>query len=282
ELADTAAVAGNLRRDVEALKSRPEPVADTTAFETRIATLETELKNTAEARNELQLQLSEILLAPRVVELQDERDTRIETLNSALDEAQTERQALAEELRAVKAQRENYLAELRAIAEAPLPKPDTSEWEKKLAAAQFEMKKWQAAYDDAQARLAAQPAVDIDALNGRLQELQQSLSQSLAQQAELQQSLQRAQGQQADMHARVEQLNAALSNARKYETVGRLTGDVAQDFAQMLAVINGALEILARQGGNEQVQRLSEAALAAGRRGERLTRQLQAFQSEDY
>ncbi len=84
------------------------------------------------------------------------------------------------------------------------------------------------------------------------------------------------------MHSRVEQLNAALSNARKYETVGRLTGDVAQDFAQMLGVINGALEILSKQGGNEQVRRLSEAALAAGRRGERLTRQLQAFQSEDY
>jgi signal transduction histidine kinase len=203
-------------------------------------------------------------------------------MNAALAAAQAESQALAEELRSVKTQRENYLAELRAIAEAPPPKPDTSEWEQKLAAAQFEMKKWQAAYDDAQARLSAQPSVDINALTGRLEELQQSLAQSLAQQAELQKSLQQAQGQHAEMHARIEQLNQALSSARKYETVGRLTGDVAQDFAQMLGVINGALEILARQGGNEQVQRLSEAALAAGRRGERLTRQLQAFQSEDY
>lgn len=283
ELADTAATAIGLRQEVETLKARPEPVIiDTAVFEDRIATLEAQLKETSDARNELQLQLGEILLAPRIVEMKDERDSRIEDLNAALASAQGESQALAEELRTAKAQRENYLAELRAIAEAPLPEPDTSEWERKLAAAQFEMKKWQAAYDDAQARLAAQPAVDIDALNGRLQELQASLSQSLAQQAELQQSLQRAQSQQAEMHARVEQLNTALSNARKYETVGRLTGDVAQDFAQMLGVINGALEILARQGGNEQVQRLSEAALAAGRRGERLTRQLQAFHTEDY
>lgn len=297
ELADATTAAGTLRQQVETLEARPEPVAvDTTPFEDRIARLEAQLKETAEARNELQLQLSEILLAPRVVELKDERDARIEELHSALEAAHTERdaqyaqiaatrsqgEALAAELQAVRKQREDYLAELRAIAEAPQPQPDTTEWEKKLAAVQFEMKKWQAAYDDAQARLAAQPVVDIDALNGRLEELQASLSQSLAQQAELQQSLQRAQGQQAEMHARVEQLNTALSNARKYETVGRLTGDVAQDFAQMLGVINGALEILARQGGNEQIQRLSEAALAAGRRGERLTRQLQAFQSEDY
>ncbi len=283
ELAEAATAADTLRQEVEALEGRPEPVAiDTKPLEDHIATLEAQLKETSDAHNELQLQLGEILLAPRMVEMADERDSRIEDLNAALGTAQSEGQALAEELRAVKAQRENYLAELRAIADAPQPQPDTSEWEKKLAAVQFEMKKWQAAYDDAQARLAAQPAVDIDALNGRLEELQASLSQSLAQQAELQQSLQRAQSQHAEMHARVEQLNTALSNARKYETVGRLTGDVAQDFAQMLSVINGALEILSRQGGNEQIVRLSEAALAAGRRGERLTRQLQAFQSEDY
>ena len=278
ELADTAMAAITLRQEVETLQARPEPViVDTGVFEDRIATLEAQLKETSDARNELQLQLGEILLAPRMVEIKDERDARIDELDAALQAAQAERdahaaeiaaaraqrEALAAELQTVRKQRQDYLAELRAIAEAPPPQPDTSEWEKKLAAAQFEMKKWQAAYDDAQARLAAQPSVDIDALNGRLEELQASLSQSLAQQAELQQSLQRAQAQQADMHARVEQLNTALSNARKYETVGRLTGDVAQDFAQMLGVINGALEILARQGGNEQVQRLSEAAAAA-------------------
>ncbi len=281
ELADSATAAVALRQDVEALQARPAPV-DTKPLEDHIATLEAQLRETSEARNELQLQLGEILLAPRIVETKDERDSRLEELNAALGAAQVESQTLAEELRTVKAQRENYLAELRAIAEAPQVKPDTSEWEQKLAAAQFEMKKWQAAYDDVQARLSRQPSVDIDALNGRFEELQQSLAQSLAQQAELQQSLQRAQGQHADMQARVEQLNQALSSARKYETVGRLTGDVAQDFAQMLGVINGALEILARQGGNGQIQRLSEAALAAGRRGERLTRQLQAFQSEEY
>ncbi len=267
--------------DELAARPAPEPVtlpADTSAFDARIAALESQLKDTAEQKNELQLQLSEILMAPRMVETVDDRDTKITALSS-------ERDTLAAELEAVRIQTESLQAEISAIIARPAPEPDTSEWDKKVAAAQFEMRKWQAAYDDATARLAAvppAPTVDIDALTSRLEDLQASLSQSLAQQAELQQSLKVAQTQQSDMHNRVEQLNTALSNARKYETVGRLTGDVAQDFAQMLGVINGALEILSKQGGNEQVRRLSEAALAAGRRGERLTRQLQAFQSEDY
>ncbi len=247
------------------------PAVDTTPLNARIAALEASLKDSEEARNELQVQMSDILLAPRLVEVKDDRDVQIEGLKAELEAADVRTQGLQ--------------AELDVIANTPAPEPDYSEWEQKLATVEFETRKWQAAYDDAQAKLAAvppPPTVDIDALTGRLEELQASLSQSLQQQSELQDSLQRAHAQQSDMHSRVEQLNAALSNARKYETVGRLTGDVAQDFAQMLGVINGALEILSKQGGNEQVRRLSEAALAAGRRGERLTRQLQAFQSEDY
>ena len=247
------------------------PAIDATPLNARIAALEASLKDSEEARNELQVQMSDILLAPRLVEVKDDRDAQIEGLKAELEAADVRTQGLQ--------------AELDVIANTPAPEPDYSEWEQKLAAVEFETRKWQAAYDDAQAKLAAvppPPTVDIDALTGRLEELQASLSQSLQQQSELQDSLQRAHAQQSDMHGRVEQLNAALSNARKYETVGRLTGDVAQDFAQMLGVINGALEILSKQGGNEQVRRLSEAALAAGRRGERLTRQLQAFQSEDY
>jgi signal transduction histidine kinase len=117
--------------------------------------------------------------------------------------------------------------------------------------------------------LAAVPVVDHAALETRLSDLENLLTQS--------------QSKQAGMSARVDQLNEALSQAQRFETVGRLTGDVAQDFAQMLGVINGALEIMSRQGDSpESIRRLSEAALAAGKRGERLTRQLQAFQSEEF
>ena len=85
------------------------------------------------------------------------------------------------------------------------------------------------------------------------------------------------------MQAQLDKLHEALGHAQRYETVGRLTSDVAQDFAQMLGVINGALEVMARQPESpENIRRLSEAALTAGKRGERLTRQLQAFQSEEF
>jgi hypothetical protein len=78
-------------------------------------------------------------------------------------------------------------------------------------------------------------------------------------------------------------MNKALAHAQRFETVGRLTTDVAADFAQMLNVINNALETMSRTPESpENVRRLSEAALAAGKRGERLTRQLQAFHTEDY
>jgi len=71
---------------------------------------------------------------------------------------------------------------------------------------------------------------------------------------------------------------AALAQAQRLETVGRLTGGVAHDFNNLLTVIIGALDMILRQSDKpERVKRLGEAALAAGRRGERLTRQLLAF-----
>ena len=368
QLATAQSAQDYLQAKFDALAATP-PVADTSAFDARIAALEAQLKETADARNELQLQLSDILLAPVLVETRDDRDDKIEDLTAELEKASGHRENLAAELEKAAAQRETLASELGkaaahredlqaqidALVSAPPPVLDTTEWDNKVAAAQFEVRKWQAAYDDAQARLAAvppPPAVDVDALMARLEELQASLSQSLSQQAELRDSLAKAQTQQADLHAnlmqsqdrhaemqanlvqsqaqqsdmqanlaaaqsrqtemqtslaqaqgqqaemqaslalaqgqqaemqeRIEKLNAALSNARRFETVGRLTGDVAQDFAQMLGVINGALEVMTKQADTEQIRRLSEAALAAGKRGERLTRQLQAFQSEEY
>ncbi|HQT53431.1 MAG TPA: PAS domain S-box protein, partial [Phenylobacterium sp.] len=70
---------------------------------------------------------------------------------------------------------------------------------------------------------------------------------------------------------------AALAQAQRLETVGRLTGGVAHDFNNLLTVVIGGLDmILKNPADTARVKRLSEAALAAGRRGERLTRQLLA------
>ena len=74
----------------------------------------------------------------------------------------------------------------------------------------------------------------------------------------------------------------ALQATNRYETMGRMTSTVANDFHQMLSVINNALDMIQKQSDNpDHIKRLSEAALAAGRRGEKLTKQLQAFSESD-
>jgi len=75
--------------------------------------------------------------------------------------------------------------------------------------------------------------------------------------------------------ARTEQ---ALAQAQRLETVGRLTGGVAHDFNNLLTVIVGGLDMILRAPDKvDRVTRLAQNALEAGRRGERLTRQLLAF-----
>ena len=71
---------------------------------------------------------------------------------------------------------------------------------------------------------------------------------------------------------------AALAQAQRLETVGRLTGGVAHDFNNLLTVIIGGLDMILRAPDKtERVGRLAHNALEAARRGERLTRQLLAF-----
>ena len=71
---------------------------------------------------------------------------------------------------------------------------------------------------------------------------------------------------------------AALAQAQRMETVGRLTGGVAHDFNNLLTVMVGALDMIQRRPDlTERVRRLSGAALEAGRRGERLTHKLLSF-----
>jgi PAS domain S-box-containing protein len=71
---------------------------------------------------------------------------------------------------------------------------------------------------------------------------------------------------------------AALMHAQRLDALGRLTGGVAHDFNNLLTVIIGALDVILRHPDDaERRRRLGEAAMAAGRRGQRLTGQLLAF-----
>lgn len=75
---------------------------------------------------------------------------------------------------------------------------------------------------------------------------------------------------------------ADLAGGRRMENVGRLTGGLAHDFNALLAVMTGALDMMLRQADDPaRVRRLGQAALAAGQRGEALTRRLSAFAQGD-
>ncbi len=71
---------------------------------------------------------------------------------------------------------------------------------------------------------------------------------------------------------------AALLQSQKLEAIGQLTGGVAHDFNNLLTVIIGALDVVERHPEDEQRRdRMIGAALAAARRGEKLTQHLLAF-----
>ena len=70
----------------------------------------------------------------------------------------------------------------------------------------------------------------------------------------------------------------ALLQAQKLEAVGQLTGGVAHDFNNLLTVIIGALDVVARHPEDARRRdRMIGAALAAAKRGEKLTQHLLAF-----
>jgi signal transduction histidine kinase len=72
---------------------------------------------------------------------------------------------------------------------------------------------------------------------------------------------------------------AQLRQAQKMEALGQLTGGVAHDFNNMLAVIVGNLDILTRRltSADGRTQAMAENALAAAHRAAALTHRLLAF-----
>ena len=73
-------------------------------------------------------------------------------------------------------------------------------------------------------------------------------------------------------------LEEQLTQARKMESVGQLTGGVAHDFNNLLTVIIGNLDLLARRSSHDdRTERQLAAMRYAADRGRSLTRQLLAF-----
>jgi PAS domain S-box-containing protein len=73
-------------------------------------------------------------------------------------------------------------------------------------------------------------------------------------------------------------LEEQLTQARKMEAVGQLTGGVAHDFNNLLTVVLGNVDMLARKAEDEPRRaRRIEAVRQAAERGRDLTRQLLAF-----
>ncbi|WP_269515289.1 PAS domain-containing sensor histidine kinase [Brevundimonas subvibrioides] len=114
---------------------------------------------------------------------------------------------------------------------------------------------------------------------------------AVAREAELARMLEQV---QADLQAAREEAVAAEARARaeiadrneaahRLESVGRLTGGVAQDFNALLAVMTSALDMMLKTADDPaRVRRLGKAALIAGQRGEALTRRLSAFSAGEY
>jgi len=93
---------------------------------------------------------------------------------------------------------------------------------------------------------------------------------------------QEADAARAAAHQAREEAELELQGGRRMESVGRLTGGLAHDFNALLGVMTGALDMMLRQADDPaRVRRLGQAALAAGQRGEQLTRRLTAFSQGD-
>ena len=78
---------------------------------------------------------------------------------------------------------------------------------------------------------------------------------------------------------RLQQAEEQLRQAQKMEAVGQLTGGVAHDFNNMLAVVSGSLDLLDRRTGEDEPRskRLIGSALEAAKRAGVLTQRLLAF-----
>ncbi|QNG49075.1 ATP-binding protein [Sphingobium yanoikuyae] len=76
-----------------------------------------------------------------------------------------------------------------------------------------------------------------------------------------------------------EKAETMLRQAQKMEALGQLTGGVAHDFNNMLAIIVGSMDMMLRRlpDGDERLRTLAENALSGANRAAALTKRLLAF-----
>jgi len=125
--------------------------------------------------------------------------------------------------------------------------------------------------------LAGQAALAMD--NARLFEtVERELVRRSQAEEELRVLNERLEARIAEAVAEREAAFAALHQAQKMETIGKLTGGVAHDFNNLLQVISGNLQLLARDvQGSDKAERRVANALAGVQRGSKLASQLLAF-----
>jgi len=109
---------------------------------------------------------------------------------------------------------------------------------------------------------------ELDAATARQGELEAELAAARAELDSERDALRRIEAE-----ARVE-----LEGSQRLADVGRLTGGLVHDLNALIGVMTSALDMMLKQADDpSRIRRLGEAALAAGQRGEHLTRRLGAF-----
>lgn len=127
--------------------------------------------------------------------------------------------------------------------------------------------------------LTPEPSAELVALRAAAEAARSQADEALAAAAAARDEMQaaRAAASKAEQDAEFQ-----LQGGRRMENVGRLTGGLAHDFNALLGVMTGALDMMLRQADDPaRVRRIGQAALAAGQRGELLTRRLTAFSQGD-
>jgi signal transduction histidine kinase/ActR/RegA family two-component response regulator len=79
-----------------------------------------------------------------------------------------------------------------------------------------------------------------------------------------------------------EEVQAALLQSQKLETIGQLTGGVAHDFNNLLTAVLGNLELATQRTSDDELRRILQNATRAAGRGATLTQQLLAFSRKQH
>ena len=109
---------------------------------------------------------------------------------------------------------------------------------------------------------------ELDAAAARQAELEAELAAARAELDRERETLRRTEAE-----ARLER-----EGSQRLADVGRLTGGLVHDLNALIGVMTSALDMMLKQADDpSRIRRLGEAALAAGQRGENLTRRLGAF-----